>query len=76
MLLFLCIKIKTRAFKICSNEKFFDAEVKFLTSYLPQNGFPCNFVKNMFRRAVNFIYNPEPINLLSLRNPSLSVFLI
>ena len=58
-----------RAFKICSNEKIFKAEVKFLTTYLTQNGFPCNFVQKMFRRALNSIYNPEPIKCTVPKKP-------
>ena len=58
-----------RAFKNSCYEKFFDDVLKFLTSYLTQNGFPCNFVKNMFRRAINSIYNPEPIKCTVTKKP-------
>ena len=58
-----------RAFKIYSNEKSFNAELKFLTSYLTQNGFSCNFVQKMFCRALNSIYNHEPIKCTVPKKP-------
>ena len=58
-----------RAFRICSNEKSFNAELKFLTTYFTQNGFPCNFVQKMFRRVLNSIYNPKPIKCTVPKKP-------
>ena len=57
-----------RAFKICLNEKSFNAELKFLT-YLTQNGFPCSFVQKMFRRVLNSIYKPKPIKCAVPKKP-------
>ena len=61
--------MSTLAFKICSNEKSFNDELKFLTTYLTQNCFPCNFVQKMFRRAINSIYNPEPTKCTVPKKP-------
>ena len=67
-----------RAFKICSEETAFNAELSYLQKYFTQNNFPANFVSKMFKKILHNIYNLKPINYVSLllRNPFISIFLI
>jgi hypothetical protein len=48
-----------RAFKICSDVKFFDAELKFLKNYFLSNLYPIRMVNSAFRKSLNKIYNPD-----------------
>ena len=49
-----------RAFKICSEETAFNAELSYLQKYFTQNNFPANFVSKMFKKILHNIYNPKP----------------
>ena len=41
-----------RAFKICSEETAFNAELSYLQKYFTQNNFPANLFSNMFQKVI------------------------
>ena len=62
-----------RAFKICSEETAFNAELSYLQKYFTQNNFPANLVSKMFQKVIQKIYNPN-VSLLKI-NPCTSISL-
>ena len=58
-----------RAFKICSEETAFNAELSYLQKYFTQNNFPSNFVSKMFKKILHNIYNPKPVFISAAKKP-------
>ena len=58
-----------RAFKICSEETAFNAELSYLLKYFTQNNFPANLVSKMFQKVIHKIYNPKPKCLSAEKKP-------
>ena len=58
-----------RAFKICSEETSFNAELSYLQKYFTPNNFPVNFVSKMFKKILHNIYNPKPICVSAAKKP-------
>ena len=65
-----------RAFKICSEETVFNAELSYLQKYFTHNNFPANLVSKMFQKVIHKIYNPKPKCFSAEKKPRTSISLI
>ena len=64
-----------RAYKICSEETAFNAELSYLQKYFTQYNFPANLVSKMFQKVIHKFTTQNPNVSLLKRNPCTSIFL-